>query len=687
MCSICQNCSDALSKEKIPKFSAANNMWLGNIPAELQGLTIPEQKLISLHRHNSCVIKLHSPFHTATTAQGALKGNCITFLQNMPNIVNSLPLTINDLCDTLKVIFIGARPPQRIQLKRVLTVRKKKVAEALYWLKKYNILYKDVIINQENIMKLPEDDIPESVMLTMEQKIGDQEQELSERASYVPDPLLNPVESGTSDSVPMTNRYVSFFLQNFHGNNNLFLISAILDVNGSLVSSDEINNYVLTKIKSGGTDNQMDVENVYLIPHSSKPVNEYFNPKLLAGLYPTLFCYGRGVPEDRSKPINISFREHIRYLLSYDDRRFEKNHSFIFVVFNILQRRDACLHAQLIATKPYFQSSTQEIQSLSSSDIERALKNISTRTYDKHSNKGLGILLNHIKTIGGRVMGSAHSRTALRTHIHALIFNQGLPSIFLTLNPADIHSPVALYFAGIKLDLDNVQAEQLMDAYKRAEIIASHPVATAKFFHTLISNILDTMIIGGVLGPVKAYFGTVESQGRGSLHLHLLIWLDINIKPTDMKGKVQDPNFRERLIAYLEDVIKEDLDDFKDAETQPESSSNTTSSIIKIVLLWFLVPSSSNHSPQLATDSIYAALRTMEIINAKQNTDHSNPSTVWSTPVKGQSSPSIPYASPRTLGGSPSTSHRSLSIPYASPSHHELLQTPTSDRSILGTII
>ncbi|CAF1691903.1 unnamed protein product, partial [Adineta ricciae] len=121
--------------------------------------------------------------------------------------------------------------------------------------------------------------------------------------------------------------------------------------------------------------------------------------------------------------------------------------------------------------------------------------------------------------------------------IHALIFYQGLPRIFLTLNPADIHSPVALFFAGVKLDLDNVQAEQLIDTYRRAEIIASYPAATAKFFHTLISNILDTMIIGGVLGPVKAYFGTVESQGRGSLHLHLLIWLDIKIKPTDMKEK------------------------------------------------------------------------------------------------------------------------------------------------------
>ncbi|CAF5190116.1 unnamed protein product, partial [Rotaria sp. Silwood1] len=48
-----------------------------------------------------------------------------------------------------------------------------------------------------------------------------------------------------------------------------------------------------------------------------------------------------------------------------------------------------------------------------------------------------------------------------------------------------------------------------MDTYKRVEIIASHPVAAAKFFHLLITNILNTMISGGVLGPIKAYFGTV----------------------------------------------------------------------------------------------------------------------------------------------------------------------------------
>lgn len=339
------------------------------------------------------------------------------------------------------------------------------------------------------------------------------------------------------------------------------------------MSSDEIKSYVLNKMKDDEATKETNSGSVYLIPHSTKPVNEYFNPKLLLGLYPTLFCYGRGSPEDKSRPVEIKFREHIRYLLSYHDRRFEKNHSFIFVVFNILQRRDACFHAQLIATKPYFQASAEEIQSLNSTDIEVALNNVSKNVYSSKSNATFHKLLNHIKTVGGRVMGSAYSRTALRTRIHALIFNQGLPSIFLTLNPADVHSPVALYFAGVKLDLDNIQAEQLMTAYRRAEIVASHPVATAKFFHVLITNILETMIVGGVLGPVKAYFGTVENQGRGSLHLHLLVWLDHDLKPSDLKEKIQNPEFRERLKVYLEDIIKEDLDKFKSRHTYENPDS------------------------------------------------------------------------------------------------------------------
>lgn len=205
MCRICQKCHAALSKNFIPKFAPANGMWLGDIPTVLQGMTIPEQKLISLYRHNSCIIKLHSPFHSTTTAQSALKGNCITFLQNVPNIVDSLPLALGDLCDTLKVIFIGSRRPDRIHLRKVLTVRKEKIVQALKWLKKYNVLYQKVNINLQNINELPEDDVPECIMSTLEEKLTDEEIP-SERAGYVPDPLLNMVGSSFPDAVPMSNR-------------------------------------------------------------------------------------------------------------------------------------------------------------------------------------------------------------------------------------------------------------------------------------------------------------------------------------------------------------------------------------------------------------------------------------------------------------------------------------------------
>jgi hypothetical protein len=168
------------------------------------------------------------------------------------------------------------------------------------------------------------------------------------------------------------------------------------------------------------------------------------------------------------------------------------------------------------------------------------------------------MLMNQIKTVGGHVMGSAYSRAALRTQIHALIYNQSLASIFITINPADIHSRVALYFSGINLNLDEILPEEIPSTYERAQIIASHPVATARFFNVLITSILKNLIEKGVVGPVKAYFGTVENQGRGSLHLHMLIWFDHDITPS----KIQDEEFRNDLLNYLEDIIKEDVSKF-----------------------------------------------------------------------------------------------------------------------------
>ena len=202
----------------------------------------------------------------------------------------------------------------------------------------------------------------------------------------------------------------------------------------------------------------------------------------------------------------------------------------------MLQRREACLHARLMTSKPFFSKTTNDIVSLDAKDIKQLPSNFEKNKTNLQSHN---------------------------PHVHALIFNQnqGLPSIFLTINPTDINSRVALYFAGVNLDLHAIIPSNLPTTYERVEIIASHPVATVKLFHRLITTVLETMIASEkVLGPVKAYFGTVENQGRGSLHLHMLIWLDHDYTPAQLREKIKDEQFRNNLKDYLEDIINEDID-------------------------------------------------------------------------------------------------------------------------------
>ncbi|CAM4822210.1 unnamed protein product [Rotaria magnacalcarata] len=439
------------------------------------------------------------------------------------------------------------------------TVGDDTVLGALQWLKQNNPLYRSIVINRSIIDKLPDDDdVPECLLATMQISTNVEASE-NERASYIPDPLLNVSDSSDTTAVPL-------------------IPSAVLDVNGTNISSDDMTEHLLERMKvqivekarEPDSERNAQENTVYTIPRGNRPTNEYSNPNLLLGIFSTLFPYGCGAIEDCSRPVKIDFREHVRYLLSFGDHRFEEHYSFIFVVFNILQRRTACFHAHLMTSRPYFQQSAHLLESLSSADIATALVNISKGTYSKVADQRINTLMKHIKIVGGHVMGSSHSRSALRTKIHSLCFYLGLPSLFVTINPADIHSPVPLYFAGVDLDLDKILPEALGTSYERVKTIATHPVATAKFFNCLIKTILKSLVLGGVLGPTKAYFGTVENQGRGSLHLHLLIWLNHEFTPTQLKQQIQNEDFRQKLVQYLEDIIKEDLDQFRNATEQVE---------------------------------------------------------------------------------------------------------------------
>ncbi|CAF1381537.1 unnamed protein product [Didymodactylos carnosus] len=376
-------------------------------------------------------------------------------------------------------VFVGSNPPNRKQLEEVLIVRKQRVAAALNWLRQNNSLYQHVDIDMNKINELPQSDISAAIWEMMDIQSSPD----TRRSGYVNDPLATdqtPLEQ--NDSIPL-------------------VTSGVVDINGTNVTPEDVKEYIMKNMFKEDKITFLPTSNPkkYVIPRSSKPTNEYFNPNLLLGLFPTLFPYGCGAIEDLSRPIKVAFRKHI-----HDPR--------------------------------------------------------------------INTLLKGIKTVGGHVHGSCQSRAALRTQIHALIYKKGLPSIFMTVNPADTYHPLAMYFAGVNMDLDKLVADDYPTAYQRAEKVARHPVAMAKFFNVIITNLLETIIGGGVLGPVKAHFGTVESQERGTLHFHVLIWLKHDLTPAQMTENIQNEEFRTNLIEYLEDIIKEDVDNFRATSRNEDSS-------------------------------------------------------------------------------------------------------------------
>ncbi|KAJ7572015.1 hypothetical protein C8J56DRAFT_809857 [Mycena floridula] len=64
----------------------------------------------------------------------------------------------------------------------------------------------------------------------------------------------------------------------------------------------------------------------------------------------------------------------------------------------------------------------------------------------------------------------------------------------------------------------------------------------------------------GVFGRVKHYYGVIEAQNQGSLHLHIIIWLEGALSPLMIQTKcIQDPEFKQHLFTWLESIFKHAL--------------------------------------------------------------------------------------------------------------------------------
>jgi len=60
----------------------------------------------------------------------------------------------------------------------------------------------------------------------------------------------------------------------------------------------------------------------------------------------------------------------------------------------------------------------------------------------------------------------------------------------------------------------------------------------------------------GLYGDTSVYYGTVEQQGRLTLHMHMLLWIREALTPQEIRDRIMDPtsDFQKKMVEYLEEV-------------------------------------------------------------------------------------------------------------------------------------
>ena len=333
-------------------------------------------------------------------------------------------------------------------------------------------------------------------------------------------------------------------------------------------------------------------EGAYGVRHSRQPVSDFppqrspsastsdaecptVRSNFFERAFPCLYPYGCGGIES-PRPVSLGFRNHIQWSLQYFDRRFRKHETFPFIAFGIAQRREALGSARIQMQRQTFEREARIISSITAQGLCDA-KDEEERGLPI-SNRSVRLLKKHVHATAARIQGSDQARTRLRSQIWSTSTVLGPPSLWITINPTDLHDPIAQIFAGEKINMDEFMATLGPSKMERAKNIADDPYAAAKFFHFMIATILETLFqikvtpaqvkSGiGVFGRVAAYFGTVESQGHGTLHLHILVWLKDAPSSEEMVSLLKSEEFRQRIIHFLQRNLRAYVPGLESAET------------------------------------------------------------------------------------------------------------------------
>ncbi|KEP46117.1 putative ATP-dependent DNA helicase pif1, partial [Rhizoctonia solani 123E] len=556
-------------------------------------LSLPERLLIALRYPRAFIVKLFLKGGNGSdhplALQSRLKGNVTTYHANVDAVKEMLqgqlmPRKTSILPSLIAITFVGRSVVEKSRLKSLFRVRRQVVLEALLVLK--NVTkhpgYVNLDIDSNLLNDLPEDDIPEEILAAVRWE-NDEGVVTRESASYVPADPGNDF-SRTVDDIDSLHANEAFG-PNSHAPVEAedpdivpLEYSGIAAADETQITPQELLRNATKKLTPELQEQMMD-EGGYLIRHGgfardfgpaafkqSNQEEDKENPSVY--IFPHLFPYGVGGLEAK-REVPVSFVEHVRCLLQRCDTRFRKDSVFPFWALALEQKRQALAAAQLTMSRKDFDRISAAVGDLKAEDYRKATSDEEKGVISKDVK--ISLLKKAVRVTMQKVMGSDASRALNRSKIWSTSLYLNPVNLWLTFNFIDRHDPICQVFAGEQIDMDDFSRVVNLSAQQRAINVAQDPFAATQFFFFVSKTVLHTLLgfetstrlthnRMGELGKGNAYFGAVEAQGRGSLHLHLMMWLANSPDADEISHKLKSEDFRDKIKAYVHQNIRSHLD-------------------------------------------------------------------------------------------------------------------------------
>ena len=318
------------------------------------------------------------------------------------------------------------------------------------------------------------------------------------------------------------------------------------------------------------------------VPTTSTPLS-WWDPRYWPSARPNDFCYGDCVWGLESQEVPLSIpewawmlwrREELEYTIAGETEKFVANPINRFrtdwyvlhLVVSFWQRTETTKSTHTWLKTPGAFGYTKALADLSPEMLEESILNAQVKgqqptvqsiVADKDAPTQLRQALQALHQSTSNVLGSNGHRRLLQKEGVAYTLAFSAPLLFTTVNPADTKQPMLLVVQG-----SGISIEEPLPGYREmTERLASDPAGQTFVFELLIrcfficvlgirpdcvgwkrgnadadrqewctDGVAHDAMASTIFGWIRAAFGPIESQGRGSLHPHILIWLvDISI--------------------------------------------------------------------------------------------------------------------------------------------------------------